>query len=53
MTTCPHCGKDTSTEPAAERGTLAAGAQTYRQRRPGVRILPGDNRPDNTGRDAA
>lgn len=43
MDTCPHCGKDTTTEPPAERGTLAAGGQAYRQRRQGVRIERGSD----------
>lgn len=49
MATCPHCGKDTSTEPAAPAGSLAAGGQAYRNRRQGVRIERGQ---DN-GTDAA
>lgn len=53
MANCPHCGKDTSTEPAAPTGTLDRGGQLYRQRRQGVRVEAGDHRPDNVGNDAA
>ncbi|WP_432051127.1 hypothetical protein [Verrucosispora sp. NA02020] len=52
MSACPHCGKDTSTEPKAPDGTLAAGGQLYRTRR-GARIEPAERRPDNAGSDAA
>ncbi|MGW3854736.1 hypothetical protein [Micromonospora arida] len=53
MANCPHCGKDTTTEQAAPSGSLARGEQLYRQRRQGVRIERGDNRPDNVGDEAA
>ncbi|MFY1582872.1 hypothetical protein ACN267_32130 [Micromonospora sp. WMMD734] len=47
MSNCPDCGKDTSTEPAAPAGTIAAGSQLYRTRRQGVRI----DRGSDTGTD--
>lgn len=49
MATCPHCGADTATEPAAKAGTVAAGSQLYRTRKHGVRVASGDNaRSDRT-----
>ncbi|MEV7264191.1 hypothetical protein AB0N38_11630 [Micromonospora aurantiaca] len=45
MSTCPHCGKDTTTEPIAPAGSLARGEQLFRQRRQGVRIERGADLP--------
>ncbi|GIF16218.1 hypothetical protein [Actinoplanes teichomyceticus] len=41
MSNCPHCGQDTTAEPAAPARTVAAGEQLYRQRKKGARILSG------------
>jgi hypothetical protein len=43
MSACPHCGKDTTTEPVAPAGTVARGQQLWRERRQGVRIERGSD----------
>ena len=47
MTTCPHCGNDTTAERPAPAGSLAAGQQLYRTRHEGVQLLPPEDTTDN------